>query len=180
MKTSWTVCAGALAATLAIGVTGCTDEKRPAMGAAETHKTFVMFPTPALVAYQSGTRPMVARVVVDPRIAKECNITEPKFDFDSAAVPRDAELDRLATCFKEGPMNGKMIYLVGRTDARGDADYNMKLGRERADNVATYLADRGLIGVKVQTASRGEQGATGVDEQGMAEDRRVDILLVDD
>lgn len=179
MKTSWTVCAGALAA--AIATSGCTDEKRPPIGAAESHKTFVMFPTPALVAYQSGARPMMAsRVVVDPRIAKECNISEQQFDFDSAAVPRDPELDRLADCFKDGPMSGKMLYLVGRADARGDAQYNLELGRRRADNVATYLADRGLIGVKVLTASRGEREATGVDEQGMAEDRRVDILLVDD
>ncbi len=148
---------------------------------AENHKTFVMQPTPALVAYQSGNRSMLAsRVVVDPRIAKECNISEQKFEFDSAGVPRDPELDRLATCFKEGPMSGKSLYLVGRADARGDAQYNLELGRKRADNVATYLAERGLIGVRVMTASRGEKEAVGVDEQTMAEDRRVDILLVDD
>jgi outer membrane protein OmpA-like peptidoglycan-associated protein len=177
MKTSWTWCAGALAA--AVGIGGCADQKHP--GAPVTEKTFVMFPTNALVAYQSDGRPMMAaRCVIDPRIAKACDIAEPRFDFDSASVPLDADLDKLAKCFTDGPMAGKTLYLVGRADARGAEAYNFELGRRRAQNVAAYLEDRGMPDLQVITASRGERDAVGVNERDMADDRRVDIFLVDE
>lgn len=177
MKTNTKTIAACALAALMVG--GCAaGQKEP--GAPVTKKTFVMFPTTALVAYQSEGRPtMAARCVIDPRIAQACGIAEPRFEFDSAAVALDGDLDRLAKCFTEGPMAGRQLYLVGRTDARGSAVYNLELGRERAENVAAYLEDRGVPGLRVITASRGELGAVGVNETGMAEDRRVDILLVD-
>ncbi|MFO0617030.1 MAG: OmpA family protein [Polyangiaceae bacterium] len=173
MKTSWTVCA--CVALVSMG--GCTDEKRePEI----THKTFILLPPAAELAQHAESRPEhTARCVVDPRIQSACGIAEPKFDFDSANVQLDAQLDQLAKCFTEGPMKGQHLNLIGRTDPRGDARYNLELGRERAKNVAAYLEDRGVSGLRVATETRGEQGAVGVDEQGWSEDRRVDIMLED-
>jgi outer membrane protein OmpA-like peptidoglycan-associated protein len=46
------------------------------------------------------------------------------------------------------------IMLVGHTDVRGSAEFNMKLSRERADAVAEFLQQNG-INISVQTAGKG-------------------------
>lgn len=178
MKTNTkTIAACALAAGM---IGGCAaEQKQP--GAPVTEKRFVMFPTTALVAYQSEGRPQLAsRCVIDPRIAAACDMVAPKFEFDSASVERAPDLDKLAKCFTDGPMAGRTLYLVGRTDARGAEAYNFELGKRRAVNVAAYLEDLGVPAPRVRTATRGEGEAVGISEEGMAEDRRVDILLVDE
>lgn len=120
-----------------------------------------------------------AVVVVDPRIQEACNMPTPHFAFDSASVEGDPALDVLASCFLRGPMTGKELRLVGHADPRGDFEYNVLLGHKRAGNVANYLESKGLTDDRIATSSRGEMDATGQDESGWAEDRRVDILLAD-
>jgi peptidoglycan-associated lipoprotein len=101
------------------------------------------------------------------------------FDFDSATL---AEQDRIvlaevAKCFSDGPMRGRGVSLIGRTDPRGEDEYNMALGESRADTVRRYLRDMGVAPQSVSATSRGEIDAMGQDEDGWAKDRRVDIEL---
>ena len=88
-------------------------------------------------------------------------------------------LDKLAECFKSGPMKGRVMKLVGHADPRGDSDYNMQLGLSRADSVAKYLADQGLEKKQATTTSRGALDASGTDEASWAQDRRVDVVLAE-
>jgi peptidoglycan-associated lipoprotein len=118
-------------------------------------------------------------------IAKECGIAPrgksvaPSFEYDSAAL---AELDRqmlaeVAKCLSEGALKGKGVVLIGRADARGEPEYNMTLGESRADAVHRYLVDLGVGKDRLRATSRGEMDAVGMNEEGWANDRRVDIEL---
>ena len=67
--------------------------------------------------------------------------------------------------------------LVGHADPRGDEEYNYVLGQRRADNVRSAVVDAGMAAASIAATSRGEDDASGSDEQGWAKDRRVDIVL---
>jgi peptidoglycan-associated lipoprotein len=118
-------------------------------------------------------------------IAQACGIkprgktSAPSFEYDSAAL---AEADRqilaeVAKCLSEGALKGRGVVLVGRADARGEPEYNMTLGESRADAVHRYLVDLGVGRGQMRATSRGEMDATGTNEDGWANDRRVDIEL---
>lgn len=70
------------------------------------------------------------------------------------------------------------IMVIGHTDSRGDAGYNMVLSRQRAMQVGTYLIDLGVPAAHVRWEGRGEgeplaEPAAGKD----AFNRRIDLLL---
>ena len=103
----------------------------------------------------------------------------PKFGFDQADLSADDHdiLQQLATCMRTGPLQGKSVELIGRADARGTAEYNLALGSKRAGSVDTYLQSLGVNKGFLSQTSRGALDATGTDEAGWANDRRVDIML---
>jgi peptidoglycan-associated lipoprotein len=114
-------------------------------------------------------------------LAKACGITQTStsssFDFDSITLSDSDRgvLTEIAKCMTEGPLRDKKIGLVGRADSRGEDEYNMVLGSARAASVFQYLHDLGVTDERVHPTSRGKMDATGTDEAGFAEDRRVDI-----
>lgn len=103
----------------------------------------------------------------------------PKFDFDrSTLLPQDRDvLAQVAKCVTTGPLGGRSLELVGRTDPRGSVEYNFLLGEHRASSVETYLSALGMDKAKIMETSRGELDATGKDEASWQRDRRVDIAL---
>jgi peptidoglycan-associated lipoprotein len=117
-------------------------------------------------------------------IRQKCGISETDafFAFDSHQLrPSDtAILDKVAACFVSGPLAGQTISLVGRADPRGDPEYNLQLGHQRSDSVGDYLTTKAhptMDKSKVEASSQGAIGATGHDEAGWAQDRRVDVDL---
>jgi peptidoglycan-associated lipoprotein len=123
-------------------------------------------------------------VVVSDDIRKICKIEDtertPRFDFDSAdldGADRDV-LTQVARCLTTGPLRGRGVQLIGRADPRGEAEYNMTLGRSRAGQVDKYLTTLGVNPVQLFATSRGELDATGTEEIGWRRDRRVDMRLV--
>ena len=125
---------------------------------------------------------------VSDAIAKACGIhargdrkqMEASFEYDSAALLEDdrALLAEVAKCLTDGALRGKRVTLIGRTDARGEPEYNMTLGDSRANAVHRYMVDLGVGKDTMTTTSRGELDATGQDEEGYRQDRRVDLELV--
>lgn len=120
---------------------------------------------------------------VSDEIMKICNITaapaSTHFDFDSADLDTGEkdELGQLAKCLTTGPLKGKSVRLTGRADPRGETEYNMSLGAQRANNVVNFLKGLGVEGGRLSHTSRGELDATGTDEAGWKKDRRVDVNL---
>jgi peptidoglycan-associated lipoprotein len=161
-------------------VVGCEAERQPARVAiTSSRESTATAPTAKQAQPTKPEDTSKAVVVVDPRIQEACHMPTPHFDFDSSAVHVDPALDVLAACFTQGPMVGKELRLVGHADPRGDFEYNLSLGHRRAGNVANYLQTKGLKDDRIATSSRGEMDATGQDESGWEQDRRVDIVLAD-
>jgi outer membrane protein OmpA-like peptidoglycan-associated protein len=76
------------------------------------------------------------------------------FDFAKTSLTNVGELAarELATAIKE--QRPSEVVLVGHTDVRGTAEVNMKLSRERAETVASFLRDNG-IQAKVDAVGKG-------------------------
>ena len=155
--------------------------------AGQATTTSAAAPLGASAAGPQSPAVFTAGLSVSDVIARACGISPnasgrsvtPSFEFDSAALA-DADrqmLAELAKCMSEGALRGKNVTLIGRADARGEAEYNMTLGESRADAVQRYLIDLGVGRGRSQATSRGEMDATGTNEEGWAKDRRVDIEL---
>jgi len=158
----------------------------PACGGAQPPPKAASDATPAPTT--TNAKPMTNQgkdpaVNVSQDIISACNITipdrAPKFDFDSTDLSSAEKeiLDQVAKCMTSGPLKGKNVNLVGRADPRGEQEYNMELGENRAHSVKNYLSNLGVEGKRMALSSRGALDATGTDEEGWRKDRRVDINL---
>jgi len=181
---------------LAAGVGGCAN-KKPAVAAqapaqqktaqvAQTDSSMEDAEAKARRERERAAPPVNVspNLAVSSEIARACHLqaqrATPEFAFDSTdIVAEDKELlGSLAKCMAEGELRGKNVALTGRTDPRGEAEYNMSLGETRADSVRRYLHDLGVAATRLRATSRGEIDATGVDESTWSHDRRVDIDLI--
>lgn len=101
----------------------------------------------------------------------------PQFAFESSDLTASSKqtLQRLAGCMTQGSLRGREVLLTGHCDDRGEYEYNMGLGAERAQRTRDFLAGLGVAAEKIHTSSRGKLDAVGTDEAGWARDRRVDI-----
>lgn len=136
---------------------------------------------------EAGARPgfgFVAQVVeIDPTLSSICGLAEESkayFPLDSAElVGEKATLERLAACLRDGPLEGKRVAVVGHADPRGSEAYNLRLGRERAENTASFMTGLGVSPEQIDVFSLGEETATGDDPRSWALDRHVTIRLLD-
>jgi peptidoglycan-associated lipoprotein len=101
----------------------------------------------------------------------------PKFDFESPNLTGSARqvIERLAGCLATGSLKNARVVLTGHCDARGENEFNMSLGAQRAEAVKAILVSLGVPATRITASSRGKLDATGSDEASMANDRRVDI-----
>ena len=72
------------------------------------------------------------------------------------------------------------IIIVGHTDDKWEADYNMKLSKERAATVRDYLISQGVDSTKMVTTGMGETSpiADNTTRAGRAANRRVQVLVL--
>ncbi|MEP7051798.1 MAG: OmpA family protein [Pseudomonadota bacterium] len=117
---------------------------------------------------------------------RECQLPNapqeaPHFEYADAALhARGANiLDDVAKCLSNGPLKGRTMTIIGRTDPRGSTEYNKQLSASRADAARNYLVQRGVAQNSIRIIARGEQGAMGKNEETWAMDRRVDFELGD-
>lgn len=75
--------------------------------------------------------------------------------------------------------NDKVVTLTGHTDNIGGAEYNVKLGLQRAVAIKNILVGLGVDPGRVQTASKGlsEPIATNDTEEGRQQNRRVELEI---
>ncbi|MEP6865383.1 MAG: OmpA family protein [Deltaproteobacteria bacterium] len=104
---------------------------------------------------------------------------DPHFAFDQDELTKEDRdvLAQIATCFTTGPLANRNATLIGRADPRGTDEYNMGLGSRRSHSVGKYLERLGVKSAQLAISTRGAIDATGTDESGWKEDRRVDVEL---
>ena len=71
------------------------------------------------------------------------------------------------------------IEVIGHTDSDGSAERNLKLSKERAEAVKTYLLKNGIKEARIITSGMGELKALSDNEteKGKALNRRVEFRL---
>lgn len=105
---------------------------------------------------------------------------EIEFGFNRAHVSQsnDPLFDRIVTDWANAPL---VFELVGHADTKGSDPYNMKLSRERAENVAAELRKRGIAANRIAIRAVGEKGLAVAtpDDTRLRANRRVEILIGD-
>ena len=88
-------------------------------------------------------------------------------------------LDALAQAIRDNPWIAK-VRIEGHTDNSGGAKANMKLSRERAEAVATYLVDLGIGRERVETAGYGQDQPLAPNDSpiNQQQNRRVEIKIL--
>ena len=102
------------------------------------------------------------------------------FDTNSYAINADGQkvVNNVVAALRQNPAS--VATLIGRTDAVGSADYNMRLSHRRADAVRDALVYGGnLTADRVETRWTGEtrQNVPTGDAVAVAQNRVVDIAL---
>lgn len=170
------LCGGALLAFTA----GCGSDPKPPPQTAQTQPTSTTQSTGAPVQNKKTDQ----TINVSDEIRKACGIDDstraPKFDYDSSQLSSNDRdiLSQVAKCLTTGPLKGRSVELVGRADPRGESEYNMNLGAERAKSADDYMAGLGVSTKQMSLTSRGALDATGTNEEEWRHDRRVDINLI--
>lgn len=104
-----------------------------------------------------------------------------QFDFNSARVRDESQqaLGNLAQALQSSELASARFAVEGHTDAKGRADYNLKLSQQRADAVRDYLVGQGVASDRLVTAGKGAAELARPDEPFSAENRRVRIVNLD-
>lgn len=105
--------------------------------------------------------------------------SEVSFDFDSASVKPlfMPTLDKVADIVRQ--YDRTVVHVIGHTDSVGSDSYNLQLSQRRANNVADFLASRGVVPQRLRTEGRGERQprASNADPQGRELNRRVELFI---
>ncbi|WP_316785832.1 OmpA family protein [Pedobacter frigiditerrae] len=121
-------------------------------------------PVPAPVVENTGTAaPMVS------------GFETIQFEFNSSVLKTESypTLDKLSSVLKE---NGGKVTTKGYASSEGTAAYNMKLSKDRANSVKTYLVNSGVNASQVTAKGFGEANpiASNDTEEGRIQNRRVE------
>ncbi len=102
------------------------------------------------------------------------------FASDSATLSNSIqdELNTVAQNLNQYP--DSTIRVVGHTDNTGTAEYNQQLSERRANSVERVLENDGVAPGRVQAIGAGEDQpvASNLTEQGKAQNRRVEIIII--
>lgn len=116
-----------------------------------------------------------------PPVGKRIVLRGVRFDFDKSAIRADSRpvLDAAVDALKENP--NVRISVEGHTDNVGTDLYNEKLSVRRAEAVFRYLVNHGIAPERMEVVGYGESRpvATNDTESGRAENRRVELHVVD-
>jgi outer membrane protein OmpA-like peptidoglycan-associated protein len=104
-----------------------------------------------------------------------------QFEFDSARVqPQSQEaLANLAKALQSPELSAFKFAIEGHTDAKGNADYNLKLSQQRATAVREILRSQGVEPVRLVATGKGSTELANQDRPFAPENRRVRIVNLD-
>ena len=126
------------------------------------------------------TKPADTKVYIteeDRRVVNEA-VKNLEFEFNKATIREHSysSLDKLADLLKTKSLNLK---LAGYTDNVGGVAFNLRLSKERASAVKTYLVDKGVDAAHIQAEGYGKKHpiATNKTAKGRAINRRVEFTI---
>ena len=101
-----------------------------------------------------------------------------QFDFNSARVKPESQqaLSNLAQALQSRELAEAKFAVEGHTDAKGRADYNLKLSQQRADAVRAHLASNGVQDSRLAAVGKGATELANAADPQAAENRRVRIV----
>ena len=101
-----------------------------------------------------------------------------QFDFNSVRVKPESQqaLANLAQALQSRELAESKFAVEGHTDARGRADYNLKLSQQRADAVRAFLAHNGVAEPRLAAIGKGSSELANTADPLGAENRRVRIV----
>lgn len=102
------------------------------------------------------------------------------FEYDADELRDDAKanLDAKISVLNANP--GVKIRVAGHCDERGSDEYNIALGRRRAEAAKRYLTDRGIDASRIETASFGRErpAVQGTTEEAWSRNRRDEFEII--
>ena len=104
-----------------------------------------------------------------------------QFDFNSARVKAESQqsLANLAKALQSDALARSRFAIEGHTDAKGGADYNLKLSQQRAEAVREFLGGRGVATERLVASGKGSTELANSGDPFAAENRRVRIVNLD-
>ena len=101
-----------------------------------------------------------------------------EYDSDQLTPESRAKLDAKLALMNANP--AVRVRIEGHCDERGTDEYNLVLGRRRAEIAKRYLTDRGIDASRIETMSFGRERpvATGSGEGAWAQNRRDEFSIV--
>lgn len=143
---------------------------------------------PAPTPPPTRTPPTTTATPVDTMAAMNAAIAEARaklletiyFEYDADALRDDARatLDSKLPLLNLNP--ALRVRISGHCDERGSDEYNIALGRRRAETAKKYLTDRGIDPSRIETASFGRErpAVQGDNEDAWAKNRRDEFEIV--
>jgi peptidoglycan-associated lipoprotein len=114
------------------------------------------------------------------RIVREMLSSTLYFEYDSDELTAEsrAKLDSKIPLLNANP--DVRIRIDGHCDERGTDEYNLVLGRRRAEQAKRYLTDRGIDASRIETMSYGRERpiAQGSDESAWSQNRRDEFNII--
>ena len=104
-----------------------------------------------------------------------------QFDFNSAKVKPESHqaLLNLAQALQSKELKESKFAVEGHTDAKGRADYNLKLSEQRAQAVSAVLASHGVVIARLAPVGKGANDPANTADPLAPENRRVRIINLD-
>jgi len=101
------------------------------------------------------------------------------FDFDKSELTADARQGLQANASYLKSNSGVQVTIEGNCDERGSNEYNLALGKRRAEAAYKYLVDLGVESSRMTTVSYGEEkpAVEGHNELAWAKNRRDDFKV---
>ncbi|TBO45153.1 OmpA family protein [Pedobacter kyonggii] len=131
--------------------------------------------TPAGTAVDGSGCPLPKPAPVDSVSSNVTGFEKIGFDFNSSVLKTESypTLDKLSSVLRE---NGGKVTVNGYASSEGTAAYNLKLSKDRANSVKTYLVNSGVNASQVATKGNGEANpiASNDTEEGRIQNRRVE------
>ena len=131
--------------------------------------------TPAGTAVDGSGCPLPKPAPVDSIPSNVTGFEKIGFDFNSSVLKTESypTLDKLSSVLRE---NGGKVTVNGYASSEGTAAYNLKLSKDRANSVKTYLVNSGVNASQVATKGNGEANpiASNDTEEGRIQNRRVE------